>query len=138
MTRLGTAIIALAWYVVTADAQDCSGNAAICPNGQDGVSQTYLQCDSWAGKYVSASCPDGQVCYANPNIKDVIMCAPPGVGGVPSAGQCTEASTKCADSGKSADYFSCEPWSGQYVSGACPSGLTCYDRKNTPGVIDCL
>ncbi|KAJ1644038.1 hypothetical protein LPJ64_004236 [Coemansia asiatica] len=119
-------------------AQECSGNAAICPNNQDGVSQTYLQCDSWAGKYVTASCPADQVCYANPNVKDTIMCAPPGVGGVPSAGQCTEASTKCADSGKSGKYYSCEPWSGQYVDGACPSGLICYDRKNKPGVVDCL
>ncbi|KAI9501808.1 hypothetical protein GGI25_000304 [Coemansia spiralis] len=116
---------------------ECTGNTAICPNNEDGVSSTYLQCDSWAQKYISVNCPTDQVCYANPVSAGTIMCAPPGSGGVPSAGSCTGHEAKCADPGKSADYFSCEPWSGQYVKDACTSGLICYNNQNNTGVL-CL
>ncbi|KAJ2613510.1 hypothetical protein H4S08_002171 [Coemansia sp. RSA 1365] len=131
-STIALAIGALASFV---SAQQCQGNIAICPNNQDGVSSTYLQCDSWAQTFLSVDCPTGQVCYANPTSPNTIMCAPPGSGGVPTAGTCTGHSAKCASAGQSGEYFSCEPWSGQYVNNSCPSGLTCYDNQQGTGVL---
>ncbi|KAJ2554241.1 hypothetical protein EV175_002656 [Coemansia sp. RSA 1933] len=112
-------------------APQCTGNTAICPNNEDGVSSTYLQCNSWSQTYGTVSCPTDQVCYANPTSPGTVMCAPPGSGSVPSAGTCTGNEAKCANPGQSGDYFSCESWSGQYVNSQCPSGLTCYNKDNT-------
>ncbi|KAJ1760757.1 hypothetical protein LPJ77_000013 [Coemansia sp. RSA 2523] len=133
--RAFSSVFAIASLAAFASAQQCSGNTAICPNNQDGTSSTYLQCDSWAQQYVSVDCPSGQVCYANPTTPGSIMCSPPGSGGVPTAGTCTGHTAKCADPGNSGDYFSCEPWSGQYVNNACPSGLKCYNNQDATGVI---
>ncbi|KAJ1844347.1 poly(U)-specific 3'-to-5' RNA exonuclease [Coemansia sp. RSA 2703] len=130
------AFVGIIAYVSISSAQECSGNAAICPNNQDGVSSTYLQCDSWAGTYITVNCPAGQVCFASPTKPNVISCAPPDTGSVPSAGECSTAYAKCADSGKSGTYYSCETWSGKFVNSECPTGLICYNRKNTPGVVD--
>ncbi|KAJ1902397.1 hypothetical protein LPJ66_000008 [Kickxella alabastrina] len=54
MLRLTTVIFTL---IAAATANQCSGNAAICPNNQDGVSSSYLQCDNWAKKYITTPCP---------------------------------------------------------------------------------
>ncbi|KAJ2723631.1 hypothetical protein GGI07_002513 [Coemansia sp. Benny D115] len=138
MVRLGRFTILLWGVMAVVEGQACQGNVAICPDNKDGVSSTYLQCDSWAEKYITVNCPTGQVCYANPKQNGTIMCAPPGSGGVPSAGACTKGSpAKCASSGSSGTFYSCEAWSGQYVSQECPAGLVCYDKKNNGGV-DCL
>ncbi|KAJ1961393.1 hypothetical protein GGI12_003275, partial [Dipsacomyces acuminosporus] len=102
----------------------------MCPNNQDGVSSTYLQCDSWAQKYVQASCGTGLVCFANPKSPGTVMCAPPGSGGVPTAGTCSGHTAKCVSPGQSGAYLSCEPWSGQYVNSNCPTGLICYNKPN--------
>ncbi|KAJ2163173.1 hypothetical protein GGF46_000102 [Coemansia sp. RSA 552] len=125
----------LAAFALSAHAQQCTGNSAICPNNQDGVSPSYLQCDSWSQTYISVDCPSGQVCYANPISPDTIMCGPPGSGGEPTAGTCEGHTAKCAVNGQGSDYFSCEPWSGQYVHNSCPAGLTCYNNQEGTGVI---
>ncbi|KAJ2749823.1 hypothetical protein H4S06_004525 [Coemansia sp. BCRC 34490] len=118
-------------------APQCTGNTAICPNNEDGVSSSYLQCNSWSQTYETVNCPTDQVCYANPTSPGTVMCAPPGSGGVPSAGTCSDHEAKCAAAGQSGSYFSCEPWSGQYVNNECPTGLTCYNNQDNTGVL-CL
>ncbi|KAJ1806893.1 hypothetical protein LPJ56_000282 [Coemansia sp. RSA 2599] len=133
MLRLSTAIFALI-AASAVSAQQCTGNSAMCPNSQDGVSSTYLQCDSWSKQYVSVNCPGGQVCYANPSKPNTVMCGPPGSGGVPTAGTCTGNTAKCDKPGQTGDYFSCESWSGQYVKNACPAGLKCYNNSSNTGV----
>ncbi|KAJ2467675.1 hypothetical protein GGI03_001428 [Coemansia sp. RSA 2337] len=115
----------------------CSGNDSICPNNQDGVSSTYLQCNSWSQQYMSVDCPTGQVCFASPTTPGTVSCAPPNTGGVPSAGTCSGHEAKCANPGVSGDYFSCESWSGQFVNSYCPPGLICYN-KGTNMTVDCL
>ncbi|KAJ1725527.1 hypothetical protein LPJ53_000342 [Coemansia erecta] len=134
MFRLSTVVFALIAAASAVSAQQCSGNTAICPNHQDGVSSTYLQCDSWAKKYITVACPSGQVCFANPKTPNTVMCAPPGSGGVPSAGTCTGNTAKCASPGQSGDYFTCESWSGQYVKTSCPAGLKCHNNASNTGV----
>ncbi|KAJ2718294.1 hypothetical protein GGI07_005812 [Coemansia sp. Benny D115] len=131
---LRSAIVSFFALAALASGQQCTGNTAICPNSQDGVSSTYLQCDSWAKQYVTVNCPTGQVCYANPSKPNTVMCAPPGSGGVPSAGSCTGNTAKCANAGQTGDYFSCESWSGQYVKTSCPAGLKCYNNQSGTGV----
>ncbi|KAJ2550176.1 hypothetical protein EV175_004165 [Coemansia sp. RSA 1933] len=116
-------------------APQCTGNTSMCPNNEDGVSSTYLQCNSWSQTYETVSCPTDQVCYANPTSPGTVMCGLPGSGGVPSAGTCTGNEAKCANPGQSGDYFSCEAWSGQYVNNQCPSGLTCYNNQDNTGVV---
>ncbi|KAJ2865321.1 hypothetical protein GGI22_001528 [Coemansia erecta] len=113
----------------------CTGNTAMCPNNENGVSPTYLQCNSWSQTYETVNCPTDQVCYANPTSPGTVMCGPPGSGGVPSAGTCTGNEAKCADPGKSGNYFSCESWSGQYVNNQCPAGLICYNNQDNTGVL---
>ncbi|KAJ2451542.1 hypothetical protein EV183_003527 [Coemansia sp. RSA 2336] len=136
MRSFTTAILAIAAAApLVANAQQCTGNTAMCPNGQDGTSPTYLQCNSWSQQYETVNCPQGQVCYANPTAPDTIMCAPPGSGGVPSEGTCEGHTAKCASPGQSGDYFSCEPWSGQYVHNSCPDGLKCYNNSDGVTVI---
>ncbi|KAJ1668387.1 hypothetical protein IW140_000215 [Coemansia sp. RSA 1813] len=135
MSTAPPAAVALPQGLSSTAAPQCTGNTAICPNNEDGVSSTYLQCNSWSQTYETANCPADQVCYANPTSPGSIMCAPPGSGGVPSAGTCTGNEAKCANAGQSGEYFSCESWSGQFVKSECPSGLTCYNNKNNTGVL---
>ncbi|KAJ2764460.1 hypothetical protein IWQ56_004475 [Coemansia nantahalensis] len=120
-----------------AAAQQCSGHTAKCPGGTDGVSQTYLQCDSWSHQYVSTSCPAGQVCFANPTAPNTVMCAPPGSGTVPDQGRCTGNTAKCASAGTSGQYYQCESWAGLYVRASCPAGLRCFNGT-TAGTVYCL
>ncbi|KAJ1946559.1 hypothetical protein GGF37_001091 [Kickxella alabastrina] len=131
MLRLTAVIFTL---IAAATANQCSGNAAICPNNQDGVSSSYLQCDNWAKQYITTPCPAGQVCYANPAAPNSVMCAPPGSGSVPGTGKCTGHTAKCANHGQSGAYYSCEPWAGQYVNNQCPAGLKCYNNDAGTGV----
>ncbi|KAJ1848697.1 hypothetical protein LPJ70_000892 [Coemansia sp. RSA 2708] len=115
-------------------AQQCTGNASMCPGNQDGVSSTYLQCNSQSGQYVSQNCAAGQVCYANPNKPGTAMCGLPGTGGQPGQGKCTGNTAKCVAAGQSGAYYQCENWSGQYVNANCPSGLNCYNNAQGTGV----
>ncbi|KAJ2703784.1 hypothetical protein H4218_000023 [Coemansia sp. IMI 209128] len=128
MVRIAAALIAL---VSAAAAQQCSGNGSICPNNQDGVSPTYLQCNSWSGQYVTMNCAAGQVCYANPNQPGYAMCGLPGTGG---SGKCTGNTAKCTAPGQTGAYQQCENWSGQYVNANCPSSLKCYNNASNTGV----
>ncbi|KAJ2163167.1 hypothetical protein GGF46_000096 [Coemansia sp. RSA 552] len=106
-----------------------------CPNNQDGVSPTYLQCNSWSHTLVSQNCPTGQVCYANPNKPDTAMCGLPGTGGDPAPGKCTGDTAKCVSpSGQSPAYYQCNRWDGQYQNAQCPNGLKCYNNASNTGV----
>ncbi|KAI8324879.1 hypothetical protein GQ54DRAFT_295870 [Martensiomyces pterosporus] len=66
-------LLVLARFASVASAQECTGNTAMCPNNQDGVSSTYLQCNSWSqqyesswsGQYVNSMCPANLTCYNN-------------------------------------------------------------------------
>ncbi|KAJ1955499.1 hypothetical protein GGI12_005545 [Dipsacomyces acuminosporus] len=116
-------------------AQTCSDNTSICPNNQDGVSPTFLQCDSSSGKYVSMNCPTGQVCYANPTRPGTAMCGLPGTGGVTPPGSCTGNVAKCVSPGQSGAYLQCENWSQRYVNATCPPGLKCYNNPTNTVVI---
>ncbi|KAI8324895.1 hypothetical protein GQ54DRAFT_295885 [Martensiomyces pterosporus] len=128
-------LLVLARFASVVSAQECTGNTAMCPNSQDGVSSNYLQCNSWSQQYESVSCGSNLVCYANPSAQDTIICGPPGSGGVPDAGACTDNMAKCVSSGQSGAYLTCESWSGQYVNSMCPENLTCYDNADNTGVI---
>ncbi|KAJ2852655.1 hypothetical protein IWW36_000012 [Coemansia brasiliensis] len=134
MAKYTAAILALAALSNLAAGQQCTGNASMCPNNQDGVSSTYLQCDSWSHKYVSQNCPTGQVCYANPNKPGTAMCGLPGSGGDPDLGKCTGNTAKCAAEGQTGAYYQCNRWSGQYEHANCPSGLKCHNNANHTGV----
>ncbi|KAJ2808500.1 hypothetical protein H4R20_000864 [Coemansia guatemalensis] len=112
-------------------AQQCADNTSQCPNGQDGVSRTFLQCDSWSHQFVQQNCPAGQVCYANPNKPGTAMCGLPGTGG---QGKCTGNTAKCVSPGQTGDYLQCESWSGQYVNAKCPSGQKCHNNSSNTGV----
>ncbi|KAJ2613604.1 hypothetical protein H4S08_002110 [Coemansia sp. RSA 1365] len=101
-------------------AQQCTDNSSRCPNGQDGISRTFQQCDSWSHQFVQQNCPAGQVCYANPNNPGTAMCGLPGTG---DQGRCTGNTAKCVSPGLTGDYLQCESWSSQYVSAKCPSGF---------------
>ncbi|KAJ2903345.1 hypothetical protein GGI21_004442 [Coemansia aciculifera] len=131
MVRIASALFTLASIATIASAQQCTGNGSCCPNGQDGVSSTYLQCNSWSGQYVSMNCAAGQVCYANPNKPGTAMCGLPGTGG---SGTCTGNTAKCTAPGQSGAYQQCQNWSGQYVSASCPAGLNCYNNASGTGV----
>ncbi|KAJ2708052.1 hypothetical protein FB645_000161 [Coemansia sp. IMI 203386] len=131
MVRIVAALLAFAPIFAMANQQGCSGNSSMCPNSQDGVSSTYLQCNSWTQQYVNMACPSGQVCYANPNSPGTAMCGLPGTGG---QGKCTGNTAKCSSPGQSGNYLQCENWSGQYVQAACPSGLKCYNNDSNTGV----
>ncbi|KAJ2782657.1 hypothetical protein H4R18_002135 [Coemansia javaensis] len=130
MVRITAFAAAAAAIAAVASGQQCTGNTSKCP-GADGVSPTYLQCNSWNGQYVSMNCPSGQVCYTNPNAPTTAMCGLPGTGG---QGQCTGNTAKCVSPGQSGDYLQCENWSGKYVSASCPSGLKCYTSAGGNGV----
>ncbi|KAJ2001992.1 hypothetical protein GGI02_002998 [Coemansia sp. RSA 2322] len=131
MVRITSALLTLASVAAFASAQQCSGNGSMCPNNQDGVSNTYLQCNSWSHTYQNAYCPTGQVCYANPNSPGTTMCGLPGTGG---SGKCTGNTAKCVSAGQSGAYQQCENWSGQYVNANCPAGLNCYNNASNTGV----
>ncbi|KAJ1996604.1 hypothetical protein GGI04_005714, partial [Coemansia thaxteri] len=60
MVRITSALLTLASIAAFASAQQCTGNGSMCPNGQDGVSSTYLQCNSGTQQYVSMNCEAGQ------------------------------------------------------------------------------
>ncbi|KAJ2554240.1 hypothetical protein EV175_002655 [Coemansia sp. RSA 1933] len=113
------------------DPSKCNGNTAMCPNNDDGVYSTYMQCNSWSHTYETINCPTGQVCFADPTSPGAIICAAPGSGGVPSAGICSGNEAKCAAPGNSGNYYSCQSSSHHYVNDQCPSGLTCYDNGDT-------
>ncbi|KAJ2681708.1 hypothetical protein H4R19_007283 [Coemansia spiralis] len=129
-----SALAALAALAGIAASQNCTGNTAMCPGHVDGVSQTYLQCNSWSRQYQSASCPAGQVCYANPIAPTTVMCGLPGTGGVPSQGKCTGNTAKCASAGQTGLFYQCESWASQYVRASCPAGLKCYNNAANTGV----
>ncbi|KAJ2723636.1 hypothetical protein GGI07_002518 [Coemansia sp. Benny D115] len=114
--------------------ESCTGNGSKCPNNQDGVSSTYLQCNSWSHQYDTMACPSGQVCYANPNKPGTAMCGLPNTGGVPGQGTCTGNTAKCSAPGQTGAYLQCENWSGQYVNANCPTGLKCYNNASNTGV----
>ncbi|KAJ1938418.1 hypothetical protein EC988_007598 [Linderina pennispora] len=130
MARLSFATLLLL-AAPLANAAQCTGNQSMCPNGTDGVSSTYLQCDSWSGTWQTQSCAAGQVCYANPNKPGTAMCGLPGTGG---QGQCTGNSAKCVSPGQTGAYLQCNAWSGQYQSASCPAGLKCYTGANGSSV----
>ncbi|KAJ2001993.1 hypothetical protein H4R26_003836 [Coemansia thaxteri] len=132
MVRITSALFTLASLTAFASAQQCSGNGSICPNNKDGVSNTYLQCNSWSHQYQSANCPTGQVCYANPNMPGFVMCGLPGTGG---SGTCSGNTAKCAGaSGQGSAYLQCNQWSHQYQNASCPSGLKCFNNASNTGV----
>ncbi|KAI8324888.1 hypothetical protein GQ54DRAFT_255719 [Martensiomyces pterosporus] len=131
MARFTTALLLLASLASVATAQTCTGNGSMCPNNQDGVSPTYLQCDSSSGQYVTMNCESGQVCYANPTNPGTAMCGLPGTGG---SGSCTGNVAKCVSPGQTGAYLQCQNWSGQYVNANCPSGLKCYNNASNTGV----
>ncbi|KAJ2613603.1 hypothetical protein H4S08_002109 [Coemansia sp. RSA 1365] len=134
MVRIAALLSVLAPLAAIASAEQCTGNASKCPNGQDGVSSTYLQCNNWSQQYETANCPGGQVCYANPNNPGTAMCGLPGTGGQPGQGSCKGNTAKCVSSGQTGDYLQCENWSGQYVKAACPGSLKCYNNADGTGV----
>ncbi|KAJ2049013.1 hypothetical protein GGI01_001637 [Coemansia sp. RSA 376] len=112
--------------------QTCTGNGSICPGGQDGVSPTYLQCDSWSHRFVSMPCATGQVCYANPTKPGFAMCGLPGTGGT---GTCTGNVAKCVSpSGQGSAYLQCNQWSHQFQTVQCPAGLKCFNNASNTGV----
>ncbi|KAJ2396609.1 hypothetical protein GGI23_003849 [Coemansia sp. RSA 2559] len=131
MVRITAALLALAPLASLVVGQQCTGNGSMCPNNQDGVSSTYLQCNSWTKEYVTMNCAAGQVCYANPNSPGTAMCGLPGTGG---SGTCTGNTAKCTSAGQSGAYLQCQNWSGQYVQASCPSGLKCYNNASNTGV----
>ncbi|KAJ1648003.1 hypothetical protein LPJ64_000688 [Coemansia asiatica] len=131
MVRIIATLLAFAPIFAMANQQGCTGNTSMCPNSQDGVSSTYLQCNSWTQQYVTMSCPSGQVCYANPNSPGTVMCGLPNTGG---QGKCTGNTAKCTAPGQTGAYLQCENWSGQYVSASCPAGLKCYNNDSNTGV----
>ncbi|KAJ2222853.1 hypothetical protein H4R99_006504 [Coemansia sp. RSA 1722] len=115
--------------------QQCSGNTAVCPGNQDGVSSIYLQCDSWSHMFVPMSCPAGLVCYANPNRPGGAICGLPETGGVPSQGRCIGNVARCSsESGKSSHYYQCDSWARHFVNARCPYGLRCYSNPESEGV----
>ncbi|ORX73782.1 hypothetical protein DL89DRAFT_263798 [Linderina pennispora] len=116
------------------NARQCNGNESKCPNGADGVSATYWQCDNWSGTWQTQTCANGQVCYANPNKPGTTMCGMPGTGGNAGAGQCAGNTAKCVSAGQTGDYLQCESWSGQFKNAACQGGLKCYNNAASTGV----
>ncbi|KAJ1965747.1 hypothetical protein GGI12_000539 [Dipsacomyces acuminosporus] len=134
MARIAALLLVAAPLIALANGQACTGNGSMCPNNQDGVSPTYLQCNSWSGQYVSQSCPAGQVCYANPNVPGTAMCGAPGTGGTTPPGSCTGNTAKCVSPGQTGEYQQCQNWSGQYVKASCPAGLKCYNNASNTGV----
>ncbi|KAJ2520233.1 hypothetical protein GGI11_002341 [Coemansia sp. RSA 2049] len=134
MVRIAAALFALAPLAAVASAAQCTGNGSMCPNNQDGVSSTYLQCNSWSQEYVPMNCASGQVCYANPNKPGTVMCGLPGTGGAPGGGTCTGNTAKCSSAGQTGAYLQCENWSGRYVEASCPGGLKCYNNDSNTGV----
>ncbi|KAJ1835737.1 hypothetical protein LPJ63_000870 [Coemansia sp. RSA 2711] len=131
MAVFAPVILALAAFSSIAVGQQCADNTSQCPGNQDGVSSTYLQCDSWTHKFVSQSCPAGQVCYANPNRPGTAMCGLPGTGG---SGKCTGNTAKCVSAGQTGAYLQCNQWSGQYQNASCPAGLKCHNNASNTGV----
>ncbi|KAJ1798343.1 hypothetical protein LPJ59_002565 [Coemansia sp. RSA 2399] len=134
MVTFAPAILALVSISSIVAAEQCNGNVSKCPNNIDGVSPTYLQCNSWTHQYDSASCPAGLVCFANPKSPGNAMCGLPGSGGVPGEGSCTGNTAKCVANGTSGDYYQCNQWSGQYVNAKCPTGLNCHNNASNTGV----
>ncbi|KAI8324887.1 hypothetical protein GQ54DRAFT_308871 [Martensiomyces pterosporus] len=100
----------------------------------DGVSPTYLQCDSWSQTYMPMLCPIGTVCFSNPNRPGTAMCGMPGSGGIPDQGTCSGNTAKCKDPGSTGDYYQCDRWSSQYVNATCPPGLKCHNNTISTGV----
>ncbi|KAJ1859302.1 hypothetical protein GGH12_002307 [Coemansia sp. RSA 1822] len=134
MVAFAPALFALVALANIAVGQQCDGNVSMCPGNTDGVSQSYLQCNSWSHQYVSQNCPTGYVCYANPKKPTTVMCGLPGTGGVPDQGKCTGNTAKCVASGQTGAYYQCNRWSEQYQNANCPNGLKCYNNASNTGV----
>ncbi|KAJ1736278.1 hypothetical protein LPJ61_000062 [Coemansia biformis] len=134
MVAFAPALVALAALASIAAGQQCTGNTSKCPNGIDGVSQTYLQCNSWTRQFQPASCPTGQVCFVNPTRPSTVMCGLPGTGTLPAQGKCTDNTAKCASPGTSGVFYQCESWAGLFVQTKCPAGLFCHNNASNTGV----
>lgn len=128
---ISNTLFSLAVLASMVSAQQCSGNTAMCPDNKDGVSPTFLQCNSWSHQYVSQNCPAGLFCYANPNKPGSVVCDYPGREG---QGKCTGNTAKCKSPGASGDYLQCDRWAHRYVNAKCPNGTICYNNKTNTGV----